>query len=250
LGSTRWAYREGEGLNEYGLSVSAFDSTVFLTGFYRDSVFNLLPFNLTNAFKGNQDLFVAALLQPSALPIELISLNASGVGSEVMLNWTTTQENNSDYFQLERSSDSREFDLVAKINAAGFSSTLTHYDFTDETPVIGYNYYRLCLFDLDGRKTYYGPVAVRIFKSGIDGVRVQLFANPDQLTIDIEGLIESFRIRIFDSAGKEIFHENDQCPSGSCRHSYETGILTQGIYVCLLESKSGIVACQRFSVRY
>ncbi|MEL7145975.1 MAG: hypothetical protein AAFO69_06380, partial [Bacteroidota bacterium] len=56
------------------------------------------------------------------LPVTLTTFNASETGmGQATLNWTTLSEVNTDYFQVERSSDGIAFSEVARIAAAGSS---------------------------------------------------------------------------------------------------------------------------------
>lgn len=64
-----------------------------------------------------------------------------------ILQWTTVTETNSNYFEIERSSDSRSFEAIGRIPAAGTSSVNRTYSFTDYAPPTGTNYYRLAMVD-------------------------------------------------------------------------------------------------------
>ncbi|MFN8244841.1 MAG: T9SS type A sorting domain-containing protein [Ferruginibacter sp.] len=92
------------------------------------------------------------------LPVSLLAFTAHQKGKAVLLEWTTTLELNTHEFRVERSSrgnDWMELGTVGAINSPG-----THaYSLVDAAPVPGINYYRLKMFDQDGRATY-SPVRV------------------------------------------------------------------------------------------
>lgn len=91
-----------------------------------------------------------------ALPVVLTTFDASVKSSNVMLSWKTSQETNSDYFMVQKSSDNSQFNDIGKVHAAGSSSLSNDYSFIDqdfsvfEKPV----YYRLAIVDRDGKKAF------------------------------------------------------------------------------------------------
>jgi hypothetical protein len=89
-----------------------------------------------------------------ALPVTYAGFTATKNGSNALLQWQTQQEQNSLSFIIERSSDGKEFTGIGQVAAAGNSSLVQSYSFTDETPRKGKNYYRLNQVDLDGRSNY------------------------------------------------------------------------------------------------
>lgn len=111
--------------------------------------------NTTNT--GNAYLFSGTVV---ILPINLLTFTGQAEASDVLLNWSTAQEQNSDYFQIERSPDNQNFTALGKVTAAHNSSLQTNYSFTDATPLAGNNYYRLKMVDIDGSSTYSKIVVV------------------------------------------------------------------------------------------
>jgi hypothetical protein len=94
----------------------------------------------------------------------------------VLLNWATAQEENSDHFEIERSSDNSNFASIGQVTAAHNSSLQRNYSFTDESPVSGNNYYRLKEVDLDGQSIYSKVVSVNFGSSPQKMVAV--YPNP------------------------------------------------------------------------
>jgi hypothetical protein len=88
------------------------------------------------------------------LPITLTKFTAQRSGSEGLLNWQTAQEENSRDFTIERSTDGKTYTSIGVVAAAGKSTALRNYTFTDLTPVNSVNYYRLKQSDLDDKYTY------------------------------------------------------------------------------------------------
>ncbi|HTI91779.1 MAG TPA: T9SS type A sorting domain-containing protein [Puia sp.] len=106
---------------------------------------------------GNAYLFSGTTVN---LPVILLTFTGQAEGSDVLLNWSTAQEQNSDYFQIERSADNQNFTAIGKVTAAHNSSLQTNYSFTDASPLTGNNYYRLKMVDIDGSSVYSRIVVV------------------------------------------------------------------------------------------
>lgn len=116
----------------------------------------------------------------SVVPVTLINLSASALGTEVRLVWSTTNEADLSHFDVERSADGQSFVSVATVAALNRSGN-NHYGYTDRALSDGVYFYRVRPVDRDGKFTY---SAVR--KILINSAQVfQVFPNPvaDQATI-------------------------------------------------------------------
>lgn len=85
-----------------------------------------------------------------SLPIELMSFSASKVGAYVQLDWSTATEINNDYFTVERLVVGENFENILTEQGEGNSSRRLDYSRYDESPQVGYNYYRLSQTDVNG----------------------------------------------------------------------------------------------------
>lgn len=88
------------------------------------------------------------------LPIILNTFTASLNNLYVDLKWNTTFEVNNSHFEVQRSKDGLQFETLSQIPAKSDIGTETTYYFTDKSPLIGKNYYRLKQVDVDGRSDY------------------------------------------------------------------------------------------------
>jgi hypothetical protein len=109
----------------------------------------------TTGTDANGDQFVETIL-PISLPIHLLSFQATKtIDSRVKLNWSTSQEQNMDFFEVERSSDGSNFhESPAHVPAAGNNRNKMDYATYDPLPRTGHNYYRLKMVEHDGTTTY------------------------------------------------------------------------------------------------
>lgn len=109
------------------------------------------------------------------LPVSLVQFTAAYTGSSVRLQWITASEENSDYFDIERSADGTRFETIGNKPAAGTTTSRQYYNYEDASPLTGYSYYRLKQVDLDGRFTYSTIVRVTA-QAGARGISI--YPNP------------------------------------------------------------------------
>lgn len=125
----------------------------------------------------------------NTLPIELINFSATKLDGQVQLDWSTQTEINNDFFTIERSADGIHFEALQTHDGAGTTSRRNDYRSFDDTPLNGYNYYRLRQTDYDGQTAVF-PVEV-VFFSGNSSVQVNIYPNPSngsELYLDITGM--------------------------------------------------------------
>lgn len=88
--------------------------------------------------------------QNCILPIYLASFTGERNGNYNKLYWVTEQEINSSHFEIERSANGINFLHIGTEPA----NVTNPYEFTDEAPLIGDNYYRLKMIDKDSQYAY------------------------------------------------------------------------------------------------
>ncbi|HVF96054.1 MAG TPA: choice-of-anchor I family protein [Flavisolibacter sp.] len=132
------------------------------------------------------------------LDIALHDIKAINVGKRNQVEWTTSDEQQGDVFELQRSGDGVRFTALATINANGAASS---YRYWDDAPQAGINYYRLKLKHVSGSFDYSGIVSATV-KGGQSFVSV--YPNPvrNQLTIKLSASPSAAaRVEIVNMAG-------------------------------------------------
>jgi len=109
------------------------------------------------------------------LPIILAYFDGNQQGESIVLNWTTTSEDNFDYFSIQKSRDGINFESVASVKGQGFSSQSILYVYEDLEPLNGVNYYRLKAVDLDGTFEVFEVIGVEFFS---DDDTLVIYPNP------------------------------------------------------------------------
>ncbi|MCC6683470.1 MAG: T9SS type A sorting domain-containing protein [Bacteroidia bacterium] len=95
-----------------------------------------------------------------ALPVKLTSFEATPMSGFVSITWTTAEEINNDYFEVQRSTDMVNFTTISHTKGQGTTMNMTNYVALDEAPLAGTAYYRLVQVDFDGTTTLSKSVAV------------------------------------------------------------------------------------------
>lgn len=144
------------------------------------------------------------LIPGTTLPVILSAFTGKRSGKDNFLQWTTSQENNADHFELQHCTDNTSFTKIASITAKGNSSVPTNYSYVHYNhPTAPVNYYRLILVDKDGRSVYSKVVAIKADGTGV--ILQTVYPNPFrdklQLAISTEhaGML---RICLYDMSGK------------------------------------------------
>ncbi len=139
------------------------------------------------------------------LPIELSKFEAKCHNDKVYIIWTTSSEKDNEAFIIERSSNAVDFIEIARIGGYGNSIEAINYQYTDESPDSGDNYYRLVQIDTDGTRTQSEIIVAKCHDNKLDDMQVEAYPNPfnDKLTISLYNFDgQNTTIEIFDMLGK------------------------------------------------
>ena len=127
------------------------------------------------------DGFRAAASWLTTIPVEMVSFSAKKAGTTNKLAWQTATELNNERFDVQRSNDGATFQTIGQVKGAGTSANVNNYEFMDETPAVGTNYYRLQQVDANGKTTTSKTVALNA--SGKGSVKVFPTLATDKLNV-------------------------------------------------------------------
>ena len=181
---------------------------------------------------------VTCINPPSAiLPLTLLSFDAEKKGGKVETKWQTEQEVNTDYFDVERSTNGVNFVSIGQVKATGLKQK-SNYAFTDNTPPQSNSlYYRLKMFDKDGTFEY---SKVKSISSKASKGDIKIYPNPisntikAELTSIVSGDID---ISIVDAFGKVVLTSKQKISEGSNTLNLDCPHLAAGMY--LFVAKTG-----------
>ena len=178
--------------------------------------------NITNSF-----YFGSVNATNSPLPITLTDFYGIPVKGGVNLKWKTESEKDFDYFEVQRSNDGQEFQMIAKEKGAGTTTTPRHYSYMDANPQ-SKNYYRLRIVDLDGSSSFSKVIVVNV---GERPAGVFVYPNPivnRKFTVEfIDSDPSEAHIVLFDLLGRNCWSE---ALKSSLQEVELPGSITPGIY--------------------
>ena len=179
----------------------------------------------------------------SPLPVTLAAFNARAEGAVTVLQWTTTEETNSDRFEVERSGNGKIWAVIGSVKSQGESKTTVDYDFTDNQPLHGENLYRLKMIDraADGANGSFAYSRVRTVR--FEGLQLATaYPNPavDKLLFNNPSSIA--KVRLIDQAGKTILE------ALSPVEGLRVGHLPGGLYVIEVSWRNGTRSSQKVIV--
>ncbi len=167
---------------------------------------------------------------PAPLPVAFTSLEAKSHQNGVAIYWSTANEENSDYFSLERSDDGLSFHAIGKVSGKGFTNNSSSYSYIDDKAPGGMVYYRLKQVDTNGNYSYSSIVAVRL-KSNSLSLSVIAYPNPgtNYIKLDMTMLApENYKLAVWSVDGRFIKSMN---LTGGFENQLEIGSLTAGVYI-------------------
>lgn len=115
------------------------------------------------------------------LPVTLLDFTGRLDNSSAVLNWSTSSEQNSRNFDVEKSTDGVSYYKIGSVNAAGNSSARKDYSLRDDK-LSPSNYYRLRMNDNDGRNKLSNIV---LLKYNAAAQNVWVVNNPFSNYIDL-----------------------------------------------------------------
>lgn len=115
------------------------------------------------------------------------------------------------------------------------------FNFTDNRPEAGKNYYRLKIIDVDGKSFYSKVIVVGNNKSGIEITAVTnntVYINSNKQ--------QSVTIKVIASDGKEIVNQKQTISSGSNSIPLQIAKAARAVYTLVVAASNGEVVTKRF----
>jgi len=148
---------------------------------------------------------VTAANASSSLPVTLVNFIAKREGGNAQLAWSTSAETNSDHFEIQRSQNAKNWEVMAKVKANGESSQLFSYTFADPLPLNnGNNYYRLKMVDKDQTFAY---SEIRQISFEGKSVVATVFPNPtaEKMFIKLDDWSNVSAVQILNLQGRIVY---------------------------------------------
>ena len=127
------------------------------------------------------------------------------INGGIQLDWETASEIDNDYFTIEKSEDGINFEEIFYINGAGTTDNVTTYQYLDEDPINGTNYYRLKQTDYNGTTSFSDVIAVEY--SIFNPTNILLFPTiaTSNIQIQLQEVSENdIVVEVFDIMGRKV----------------------------------------------
>ncbi len=144
------------------------------------------------------------LLPGGFLPVEWLYFNAENQGNANRLLWATASEENALSFDVERSKDGSNFEKIGTKTAAGNSSVTNYYEFMDNNPQNGFNYYRIKLINTDGTEEF---TEVKVLENKFSSDDFAVYPNPTTDIIHFNSTVdkaEDMKVEVLDILGRVV----------------------------------------------
>ncbi|WP_299990018.1 T9SS type A sorting domain-containing protein [uncultured Pontibacter sp.] len=220
---------------EYDLNAPKED-TYDLYKFTQDNIMRLatsvpyssIPIITTSDIAGMYTLYSSSIIP---LPVELTSFNARRHTKGVMLTWETASELDNKGFEVQVSTNARDFKAIDFVESkVGTTSLKQNYSFLDTKAVSGTRYYRLKQIDFDGTSSFSAIKAV-----ALDGysANVSAYPNPfdDVVVVTLNGSeARTVQVVLLDAMGKVLQQRTEETAGNSISVDM-TGVKTKGMYI-------------------
>ena len=179
---------------------------------------------------GFSGFYLSAALA-TVLPISIEYFKGVQTDNKHVLSWKANCSSASVTFEVQRSTDGQYFTYLNNITASQARCSQP-FDFTDEHPASGINYYRIKIIDIDSKSTYSNIISLTLKTKEIELVSLSpnpaIKANPVLKINTGDGSLVN--IVISDFAGRFVRNQTAQLIPGINTIILNTQSLARGVY--------------------
>ncbi|MFY0672097.1 MAG: T9SS type A sorting domain-containing protein [Bacteroidia bacterium] len=183
-------------------------------------------------------------IQTPPVPVTWFEFEANKLNDKVLVDWATATEVNNSHFEVQRSLDGTNWEVLGVQSGMGTYHDISRYNFTDANPVYGVNFYRIKQIDYDGKFSFTDVRRVD-FTANLR-LDSRLYPNPANESLSIELYdqdIETINYTIVDLSGAVVL----QGEVNSGFESIGTSELKEGVYMLNLQ-KGDVIKTNRFII--
>lgn len=172
-----------------------------------------------------------------SLPVELTNFQAKASTDYVALSWQTSSETENAGFELERSTDGKNFKLVSFIEGNGTTIEAQAYAYDDKTVRSGQlYYYRLKQIDFDGSYEYSEILSAQLQGKGITATISPNPSSDGQVRLSFATTQKGdMTVRVYDMVGRELVTRTQEVEVGENLFNLDLGTLSAGTYFVKME---------------
>jgi hypothetical protein len=179
----------------------------------------------------------------AVLPVELVYFAGRATDYGTLLTWQTAIEENNEGFEIQRSTNGKDWENIGFISGQGTTHQSHTYDFKDLQPNEGTNYYRLKQVDFNGQFEYSNMVTVN-YELGMTNNELKIFPNPVQNELTItNGKGQAVIYNMLGQPVRELIINNEQL-------IINTSDLAKGQYILHIQKQNGTMITKRFTKQH
>lgn len=175
-------------------------------------------------------------LYGGTLPVTWLYVKGEIKDDRALISWATAQEEGTEKFLVEHSTNTQSFTVVGEVPAAENSGSVQRYSYAHVNLAAGMNYYRLKQLDKNGRFVYSKTIQL-LYKP--DQQQIMLAPNPASGTLYLIAGTGSVlkKMEVFDLAGKLVLTR--QFGTSQQVYSIDVSRLPHGSYIVKLYDEKG-----------
>ncbi|MBU6158213.1 MAG: autotransporter-associated beta strand repeat-containing protein [Bacteroidetes bacterium] len=202
------------------------------------------PFTTTSGNgTGNSNIgrFRVVFTQGNALPVDFVNVRAKAINNAVQVDWEVANEENLQQYEVERSTDGREFTAIGTQQPRNLSARHL-YSLLDKQPASGTNFYRIKALDNDGSYRYSATVKVNTGGKVQDVKVYPTTVDQSYFTVDLTDQPKGiFEITLANSLGQVVMNRTIQHNGGSANINVDLSNLqlTGGVHFLSIKDEQG-----------
>ena len=174
-----------------------------------------------------------------SLPLRLINFRTDKESERILLNWQTTTETNTSHFNIQRSTNGKDFTTIGKVNAKGASTYTFNDPLTTDDSRFTKLFYRLQIVDKDGALSYSEVRELSIINSSLS-----ISPNPAKDFVTISGT-NLKQVKLLDNLGRVVAVKE---ATNSSTVSIPVSHIAKGIYMVQATFKDGSIKTEKVMV--
>jgi hypothetical protein len=196
------------------------------------------------------DRFMVVFGPSFTLAIDALSIKAQAKymaaaqgGNHIQVDWSARTEKDMDRYELERSFDGTTFTRINTTIAIGNSPSPVNYNWNDDAPQTGDNFYRIKAIDKAGLFKYTSVVKVNFGKAAVPIVAV--YPNPvtgNSFSLQLTNVEKgSYGLAIINNLGQTVYRTQVQHAGGTAIIPILSGKLAKGLYEVVLTGENELM---------
>jgi hypothetical protein len=207
-------------------------------------------FKIVNSL-GDSALSTVKVTTSGVLPVKLIDFTGNDNNNKIALQWKVASEINVSHYAIERSNDGHSFENIGQLKANNLLDIQINYNFSDNLPLKGINYYRLVMIDKDGSFTYSKIISLTVKNvSPFTLNNLSLSAINSNIKIGINSNYQQvLQLVLVDVSGRVIYSNPLELQKGFNSIDKKIPALNTGVYYAKLITNDQIITKSLLSNR-